>query len=220
MNNEIHKIKEELMNAAKKLLKSGVLYRGEHANLSAKTSDGNIVMTKGGEIGNINVDSFAVINFEGQVVEGEMESVNAEVVEMHTAIYKTNEAAGAVIHTHAPNITAFSIAHQSIPVVYEPMLRFGIKRQIPVVQWAPRGSRESVNGIEKVIQEYPDLNAVMLANHGVLAFHSDPLKTAQLIITLDEAAELIIKARILGREKTLPEKAFEKVKKRIEQFQK
>lgn len=144
--------------------------------------------------------------------------MNAEIVEMHTAVYRAQESVGGIIHCHAPYATVFALAHQEIPVAYEPLLRFGLTEAIPVVPWAPRGSEESVQGIVSIVKNHPGLAAVLLANHGVLAFTSSPNEAAQLLATLDEAAELVLNARALGGEKPLPEKAFEQVRDRMRKF--
>ena len=210
--------KIELIKAAKKLFSIGLLYKGEHANLTARTVDGNIVMSKGGEISNINEESFVVLDLNGNITEGEITAVNKEVMDMHTAIYKIKPNVNSIIHVHAPHCTVFAVAHQELPIAYEPLLRFGLVDAIPVVPWAPRGSEASVNGIIQLVEKYPNLPAVLLANHGILGFESNPSRTVQLLATLDEAAELIIKARMIGGEEALPTQALEQVKERMKQF--
>lgn len=201
----------ELIAVSKKMFAAGVMFRGEHANLSARLDNDRMVMTRGGNIGNLGTDDFAVVNLNGAVLSGSVESVLAEVVSMHAAIYRVRPEVGAVIHNHAPHVTAFALAHEPIPAAYEPLLRFGLAQSVPVVPWAPRGSKESVQGIVSIVEENPNLPAVLLANHGVLAFAATPAKTAQLLIALEEAAELVLMARQLGGEKPLPAEALSQV---------
>lgn len=205
---DITQVKKEMIKAAKLLADKGLLYHGGHANLSTRIDKDRMVMTRGGDISHLDMDSFAIVDLAGTVIDGEMGSASAEVILMHTALYREKASVGAIIHTHSPNVTAFAVAGQPIPIAYEPLLRFGITEPIPVVPWAPRGSEESVNGILNIVKKSPELPAVILANHGLLAFSSNPKKTADLIFTLDEAAELIIKARQIGGEKELPDVAF------------
>jgi L-ribulose-5-phosphate 4-epimerase len=209
---------EKIIQATNNLLRTGVMFKGYHANLSTKLDDDRILMTKGGDVADLNEDNFVILNMDGTVEEGDIDATNAEVILMHTSVYRERPSVGSVIHTHAPNATAFAIAHEPIPLAYEPLLRFDVTDPIPVIDWAPRGSEASVNQIVATIQQHLGVHAVLLANHGVLAFSSDPLKTAQLLTTIDEAAELILKARQLGREKELPQEAFAQVQKRINEF--
>lgn len=217
-NDAITQAKEELIKAAQRLFKFDVMFKGEHANLSAKVGEDKIVMTRGGSISQLNMNSFAVVTLDGEVIEGEMDPTTAEVIQMHTAVYRARDSVKSVIHNHAPNMTVFSVAQEPLPLVYEPLLRFGVTEPVPVVPWAPRGSEASVQGIVKIVREHPGLPAVMLANHGVLAFSSSPAQTAQLIATLDEAAELTLKAAPIGGAKSLAPEAVDQVRSRMEQF--
>lgn len=218
MSLSVNQAKTDLIQSAKKLLSAGLLFKGEHANLSARVNEDQIVITKGGNIANLNEDGFAIVSIHGKTIEGEIDSVTAEIVEMHTAVYRARESVGSIIHTHAPHATVFAVANQPIPMVYEPLLRFGVTEPIPVVPWAPRGSEASVGGIVHLVETHPGLPAVLLANHGLLAFSSTPAQTVQLVATVDEAAELVIQAHLIGGVKPLPEEAFAKVKGSMDKF--
>ncbi|POB12254.1 class II aldolase/adducin family protein [Sulfobacillus sp. hq2] len=210
--------KQQLVEAAHYLAEHGLLFRGNHANLSAKVGDNHIIMTKGGSIENLTLDDFALVDLNGTVIEGEMEPTMKEIIEMHTGIYRVRDSVGSVIHTHAPHVTAFGVAQKPIPLIYEPLLRFGVSEPIPVVPWAPRGSRASVDSIIEIAQNHPGLPALMMANHGVLVFNDTPMRTASLLGTLDEAAELYIMAASLGGAKELPAQAIDQVKERMMAF--
>lgn len=214
-----NEVRQQIVNAAHLLSKSGMLFRGEHANLSARIDNQHILMTRGGSIANLSTDDLAVLDLSGKLVNGEsMDPTMQEVIQMHTRVYKARSSVGAVIHTHAPYITVFAVANEPIPLVYEPLLRFGVTEPVPVVPWAPRGSDKSVNGIIDVVEKHPGLPAIMMANHGALVFHQDPMNTARLLATLDEAAELVIQAKAIGGAKELPHAAIEEVRERMAAF--
>ena len=214
-----NQIRQQIVEAAHLLASTGMLFRGEHANLSARLDDAHILMTRGGSIANLTENDLAVLELSGQLARGEaMDPTMQEVIQMHARVYRARPGVGAVIHTHAPHITAFAVAHQPIPLVYEPLLRFGLTEAIPVVPWAPRGSEKSVNAIVDVVENHPGLYALMMANHGVLVFHQDPISTARLLATLDEAAELTIQAQALGGAKELAQEAVDEVRERMAAF--
>ncbi|KPV43438.1 class II aldolase/adducin family protein [Alicyclobacillus ferrooxydans] len=216
---DVQEAKQELIKAANTLRDSGLMFRGHHANLSARLSADTMLMTRGGNVANLDEDSFAVIKTDGTVLEGEVMPTQAEIIQMHAAVYRARGSVGGIIHTHAPHATVFALAHEPIPVVYEPLMRFGVTEPTPVIPWAPRGSDASVQGIVKAVQENEGVSAVLLANHGVLAFSKSPADTAQLLATLDEAAELILNARLIGGEKPLPDQAFQQIQQRQREFQ-
>ena len=119
---------------------------------------------------------------------------------MHSCVYRARRDVNAVIHTHSPHVTSFALAHKPLPCAYEALLRFGVTDDIPIADWAPRGSQESVANIVKQIEQHPTVPAVLLGNHGLLAFGRDALYAAMVIISMEEAAELTLEARMLGGE--------------------
>lgn len=211
--------REQLVQAARILFQSGVMSHSGHGNMSFRLPETeHMLLTSGGTISNLKPEHLAVVTFDGEVIAGALESVTREIVGMHSCVYRARADVNAVIHTHSPHVTSFAIAHQPLPCVYEALLRFGVTEDIPVADWAPRGSRESVANIVKQIEQHPTVPAVLLGNHGLLAFGSDALHAAMVIISMEEAAEMTLAARTLGGEKSLPADALERERKHMQQF--
>jgi L-fuculose-phosphate aldolase len=105
-----------------------------------------------------------------------------------------------------------------MPIHYEGLLRQGVSEDIPVAAWGPRGSRESVTNIEDALRSHPEASAVLLANHGLLAFGRDQSRAAHLIISLEEAAEMMLLAERLGGSKPFPPGALQQVRDRMRAF--
>ncbi len=212
-------LKEQLVQAAHLLAQSGVMSHSGHGNMSVRLPEaGYMLLTSVGHITHLTPEQLAVVTFDGDVVEGSIDPNTREIVGMHSGVYRARNDASAVIHTHSPRVTSFALAHKPLPCVYEALLRFGITEDIPVADWAPRGSRESVTNIVEQIQRHPTVPAVLLANHGLLAFSRDPLSTAQLIVIMEEAAELTLDAQALGGEQPFPADALERERKHMQQF--
>jgi L-ribulose-5-phosphate 4-epimerase len=213
------KLREQLVQAAHLLYQAGVMSHSGHGNMSVRLPEADrILLTSTGHITHLKPEQLAVVTFDGDVVEGTMDPTAREIVGMHACVYRARDDAYAVIHTHSPRVTSFALAHAPLPCVYEAFLRFGITEDIPIADWAPRGSRESVTHIVEQLERHPTVPAVLLANHGLLAFSSDPLSTAQLIIILEEAAQLTLDARALGGEQAFPADALERERKHMQQF--
>jgi len=87
-----------------------------------------------------------------------------------------------------------------------------------VADWAPRGSPEAVNYIVEQLERHPTVPAVLLANHGLLAFGRDPLAAAMVIIAMEEAAEMTLRARTIGGEQPFPAGALERERRHMQQF--
>jgi L-fuculose-phosphate aldolase len=177
-----------------------------------------MLLTATGHIRDLAPEQLAAVTFDGDAVEGDMEPVAREIVGMHACVYRERADVGAVIHTHSPRATSFALAHKPLPVVYEAFLRFGITEPIPVAEWAPRGSPEAVTHIVTQLRQHPTVPAVLLGNHGLLAFARDPLAAAQLIIIMEEAAQLLLDADTLGGAKPFPADALEREREHMRRF--
>ena len=210
--------REQLAQASRMLFQSGVMSHSGHGNMSFRLpGTEHMLLTSGGTIANISPDQLAVVTFDGEVIKGELEPVTREIVGMHSCVYRTRQDVNSVIHTHSPHVTSFALANKPLPCAYEALLRFGVTEDIPVADWAPRGSQESMANIVKQIELHPTVPALLLANHGLLAFGHDALYVTMVIISMEEAAELTFEARMLGGEKPLPADALERERKHMQQ---
>ncbi len=209
----------QLVQAAQRLTAAGVLSHSGHGNMSVRLPEsGHMLLSTVSQLTNLKEEQFVSVTFDGQEVDGKLDPISREIVGMHACVYQERPEVHAVIHTHSPRITSFALAHQPLPCVYEAMLRFGIIDDVPVAKWAPRGSQEAVGYIVEQLRQHPHVPAVLLGNHGLLAFSSDALATAQLIVIMEEAAQMTLDARLIGGEKALPEGALEQERQHMQRF--
>lgn len=82
------------------------------------------------------------------------------------------------------------------------MAIFGLGGGVPVAAYGPRGSDLAVANIREVLS--PATQAVLLANHGVLAFHRTPAETLQVNMLLEETAQAAILAGPIGGPVLIP----------------
>ncbi|MCE5388518.1 MAG: class II aldolase/adducin family protein [Acidithiobacillus sp.] len=218
MTDKTMNLAQELIRIANVLRERGLLFRGAHANLSGREDD-RLLITRGGSVANLGEKDLAWLPIAAEDLRQDFDPNYREIVDMHTRLYQHRADVGAIIHCHPTHSTAFAVAQQSIPAVYEPMLRQGIHTDVPVVAWAPRGSSASVNGILEAF-DAPDTVAVLLANHGVLVTGDSPETAVNRLTALEEAAELVLHARVLGGEKALPEAAYQEVAERMQRYRK
>ncbi len=198
--------------AASTLFSNGVMSRSGHANLSIRVAADLMLLTVGGRISGLGPHDLALVRLDQTVLEGELAPDNAEIVAMHSDVYRARPETGAIIHTHSPNLLAFAMARQPLPPRYEALLRFGQAEEVPVVPWAPRGSERSVGGIIDALARQPGTHAVLLANHGDLVLGSTPSAAVSLLTVMEEAAEAELAAIPLGGAGDLPSGALEQVR--------
>ncbi len=205
-------LREAVVAAAAGLFTAGVMSHSAHANLSGRVDSERFLLTTTGVIDDLQPDQLALVNLDGQVLQGTLGPENAEIVSMHAAIYRERPDVGAVIHTHSPAATAFALAHQPLPCRAEALLRFGQAEPVPVVPWGPRGSDVSVRGIAEALQAHPSTSALLLANHGLLAFAADPAATAHLLVAIEDSAAAELAAAAIGGAVDFPQGALESVR--------
>jgi len=211
----------QVVEAVQLLFTSQVMSHSGHGNASMRVGGEaaeRMVITGTPFIRQLGPEHMALTTFGGEVVEGELDPVVDEIVLMHADVYRADPRIGSVIHTHSPALTTFAMARERLPCRYESALRQGVYESIPVVEWAPRGSPESVRNIVDQIRAHPGLPCVLLANHGLLAFSDTPRHAAQVIVALEEAAVLMLGAATLGGARELPPGAFEREREHMRSF--
>ena len=206
-----------VVQAVELLFSTAVMSHSGHGNLSVRTGDGHFLLTTTGVVRGLRADQLASVTLEGEVVEGNLGPENAEIIAMHSTVYAARPDVSAIIHTHSPAATAFALAHRPLPCRAEPLLRFGQAEPVPVVPWGPRGSEVSVRGIAQVLDKHPSTNAVLLANHGLLAFGPNPVAAARLVTAIEEAAEAEIAAALIGGAVDFPAGALEAVQQAMKE---
>lgn len=107
----------------------------------------------------------------------------------------------AVVHTHSPYATAFSVVHEPIPVVTETMADwFG--KPVPVTRYL---SVEDAEFPTLPVEVMGDGYAVLLGNHGPIAVGGTLKHALERAVTLEEAARTSSIARAIGTPATLTE---------------
>jgi L-ribulose-5-phosphate 4-epimerase len=182
-------LRRAVMDVAVSLLRAGVLSHSGHANLSARVGPDTVLLTALSRRHDLGPDDLAVVRLDGTVVEGDLTELSTEMVATHTEVYRARPEVGAVIHTHSPHLLAFALARRPLPTRYEPLRRLGQAEEVPVVKSGT---------VIELIQQRPGTQAVLLGDHGVLAFGPDTETAVSLLVALEEAAEAELRAAALG----------------------
>jgi len=84
----------------------------------------------------------------------------------HAAIYRAQPEADAIVHTHSPHASALSCARRSIPAFHYTVGLAG-GTDIRCADYATFGTQELADNVLRALE---GRRAVLLANHGVIAF--------------------------------------------------
>jgi L-fuculose-phosphate aldolase len=140
------------------------LTKGTGGNVSARTDDGNVVISPSGvPYDDIDPEEVPAVTVNGEQVAGDL-SPSSETP-MHTTVYAGRADIGGIVHTHSPYASTFASLREPIPASSYLIAYAG--HEVPVAGYAPPGSEELANDALDALGE--TTNACLLANHGVLA---------------------------------------------------
>ncbi|HYO90571.1 MAG TPA: class II aldolase/adducin family protein [Pyrinomonadaceae bacterium] len=174
-------------------------------NLSVRLDDGRIVATPTmTSKGRMTEDSLAVTDIEGKPLSDRKASSE---LAMHLLIYRERPDVKAVCHAHPPHGTAFAVAGLAIdqPILSEVILTLGC---VPLAAYGTPSTSELTEAMRPLIKRH---NALLMSNHGAVAYGADLWQAFDRLETLEHTAKIAILSRLLGGSKNLPADAIEKL---------
>lgn len=154
--------------------------------------------------GRMTVDGLAVTDMEGNALN---ENKTSSELPMHLLIYKMRPDIHAVCHAHPPHGTAFSVAGLAIeqPILSEVILTLGC---VPLTDYGTPSTSELTDSMIPFVEHH---NALLMANHGAVAYGKDLWEAWDRMETLEHTAKIAILSRALGNTNDLPKAAIEKL---------
>ncbi|MEA2176095.1 MAG: L-fuculose-phosphate aldolase [Blastocatellia bacterium] len=174
-------------------------------NVSVRLDDGRIVATPTMTCkGRMTEDSLAVTDAEGQPLNDRRASSE---LAMHLLIYRERADVKAVCHAHPPHGTAFAVAGLAIdqPILSEVILTLGC---VPLADYGTPSTTELTEAMQPLVKHH---NALLMANHGAVAYGANLWQAFDRLETLEHTAKIAILSRMLGGSKNLPADSIEKL---------
>jgi L-fuculose-phosphate aldolase len=174
-------------------------------NVSVRLDDGRIVATPTMTCkGRMTEDSLAVTDMQGKSLNNRKASSE---LAMHLLIYQERADVKAVCHAHPPHGTAFAVAGIPIdqPILSEVILTLGC---VPLAEYGTPSTLELTEAMRPLVKHH---NALLMANHGAVAYGADLWQAFDRLETLEHTAKIAILSRLLGGSKNLPADAIEKL---------
>src|SRR3954452_15442978 len=184
MATDMQVLRNQLVETAAAIVKSGAVSMSGHGNISIRVPGRDeIVYTAAASLANFADEHIARLRLDGSVLEGEVSPMSAAVISMHVAIYESKPDTGCVLHTHSPFATAFAVANRPIEGWTEAFGIFGLEDGVPLAAYGARGSDQALRNIQAVLT--PKTRAVLLANHGILCFHTSGALAVQMNVIIE-----------------------------------
>lgn len=188
-----------------KLLYERSLVVAADGNVSVRLDDGRIIATPTQVCkGRMTEDALAVVDIDGKSLNDTR--VSSEI-KMHLLIYRERDDVKSVVHAHPPHGTAFAVAGLSIdqPVLSEVILTLGC---VPLTPYGTPSTEELTDAMRPFVKQH---NALLMANHGAVAYGSDVWQAFDRMETLEHTAKITILSRIVGRPQNISPGDIEKL---------
>jgi L-fuculose-phosphate aldolase len=174
-------------------------------NVSVRLDDGRILATPTMTCkGRMTEDGLALTDIEGRALNDKRASSE---LAMHLLIYRERPDVNAVCHAHPPHGSAFAVAGLAIdqPILSEVILTLGC---VPLVDYGTPSTAELTDAMQPLVKYH---NALLMANHGAVAYGADIWQAFDRLETLEHTAKIAILSRALGGAQNLPSDAIEKL---------
>ena len=195
----------ELIVEVGKLLYERSYVVASDGNLSIRLDENRVLATPTmTSKGRMTVEGLAITDMDGKPLN---ENKASSELAMHLLIYKMRPDIDAVCHAHPPHGTAFSVAGLAIeqPILSEVILTLGC---VPLTDYGTPSTNELTENMKAFV---PHHNALLMANHGAVAYGKDLWEAFDRMETLEHTAKIAILSRALGNTNDLPKDAIEKL---------
>jgi L-fuculose-phosphate aldolase len=181
-----------IVRCCRRLWEAGLI-AGADGNVSVLLAPGRLLVTPRGLLkADLSPLDLVEVDLAGRHRRGFRKATTE--LDLHLRVYRQS-GCGAVVHAHPPIATAFAVAGRTLDagVLPELLLLVG---DVPLVPYATPGTLALGDLVEPMVRGH---QALLLANHGAVAWGED-LAGAQLRMeSLEHAARILLTAHSLGR---------------------
>jgi L-fuculose-phosphate aldolase len=200
------KTRSELVDICHRLSARGFVTATD-GNVSARLANGNFLTTRTAvNKGMVTPEDILEVDPEGNPA-GAGPRPSTELG-MHLFIYRSRPDVNAVVHAHPTYATGFAVARQPLTGCIFPEVIVGLGA-VPLAEYATPSTAEVAGSLEPYVGS---ADAILLSNHGVVAYGKDPYDAYFKMEKVEHAAHITFVARMLGGEKILSPEDVEKLR--------
>ena len=189
----IEDLRAQVLRTALLLPKYNLVWMAGGTVCARDPQTGYVVVTPSGlDYERLTPDDMIVTDMDMNLVEGKYRPSVA--LNLWTGFMRARPELHAVVHTHSPYATAFSVVYEAIPVITETMADwFG--QPIPVTRYL---SVEDPEFPTLPVEIMGNGYAVLLGNHGPITVGKTLEHALERAVTLEESARTYSIARTIG----------------------
>ena len=204
--------KEQVVRYGKKLIDRR-LTTGSGGNISVYNREKNLVAISpsGLDYYETTPEDIVILDIDGNLVEGKHRP--SSEAGMHLAFYKNRADVSGIVHTHSKFATAIACMGWELPAVHYLIGMAG--HRVKCTGYATYGSDELA---KKALETIGDSNAVLLANHGLIALGEDVDRAFSTAEHLEFVSEVYYLTKTLGTPNILSDEDMDEVMKKFGTF--
>lgn len=208
-------LRAEVVRTAR-LLRGRGLAVGTSGNVSARDAGERIVVTPA----NLDYDELVeadlvTVDGAGAVLDGVRRATSE--LPLHLAIYAARADVRAIVHTHSPFATAFSVARRPIPAVHY-VLATLVEPGGDAIRIAPYATFGTAELARNAVATLGADHAVLLASHGAIAVGPDLAAAFARAERVEELAMLAWRAAAVGEPALLDAAELDRVRDQMARF--
>ena len=192
-------LKRSIIETCRRLEEVGH-FVGTWGNVSARVPEGFIVTPSRIQYDLMTPDDLVTVSPEGVVVDGRR--LPSSETEVHRLVLNTRDDVGAVIHSHSPCATAVSCVQRPIPPFVEDLVQI-VGGVINCTRYVSSSHHKQL--AEEAVANLGEVNAVLLASHGVLCCGRDLAEAFVTCQIVEKAAFMMLSAAAIGPVTVIPE---------------
>src|SRR5262249_30637313 len=198
-------LRDEIVRVGRLMFEKGWVASND-GNISARLEQGRILATPAGiSKGMLASEDLLICDLEGNKLTG-FRQPTSEIL-MHLTIYKIRRDVQAVVHAHPPVATGYAVAGRplNLGVLPEVIVALGA---VPLCEYGLPGTPALSEGMMPYLANY---DALLLANHGVVAYGDELLRAFFRMDIVEHSARINLVAELLGGPTLLPRNEIHKL---------
>lgn len=186
-------VRREIVEVCRRLYERGLI-SGTEGNVSVRIPGNRILVTPAGMAkADVRADDLVEVTLEGKRVRGARPQ--STEIGVHLRLYGRRPEVGAVVHAHPPTATGFAVAGESFSACVLPEVIFQVG-WVPLVPYEMPGTQDLADRFEPFLETH---DAFLMANHGAVTCGATLSVAHQRMESLEQAARIMLTARLLGR---------------------
>lgn len=187
-------LRAEVAATARRMISSG-LVKGTSGNVSARTPEGDVLVTPSGlDYAELGPEDVVLVDLDGDLLDGAWKP--STETPMHTGVYRARSEVGGIVHTHSRYSTTLACLGWEIPPVHYMLTTLADDGRVPLAPYVLYGTEELARRVVEALGE--NGAACLLRNHGTITVGESPAQAFVRTEVLEEMAEIYYRARIAG----------------------